>query len=89
MTDNEKESPLEFPAKLDVKAMGLNTPDFEDLIQTIVAPHVTDQLFTVTKVESRAGKYVSVRIHFTATSRQQLERIYSDLRANERVLFAL
>ncbi len=69
--------------------MGLNTPEFERLVEQIVQPHVTDQSLRVTKVESRAGKYVSVRIHFTASSRAQLESIYTDLRASERVLFAL
>lgn len=69
--------------------MGLNSEDFAPLVQSLVEPHVKDQSLKVTKIKSSGGKYVSVRIHFTATSLQQLEAIYTDLRASERVLFVL
>ena len=81
---------LEFPATLDVKAMGLAEPDFESLVRELVLPHVPDAARdAVSTRPSSGGKYVSVRVHFTATSREQLETIYRALHAEPRVLFTL
>ena len=81
---------IEFPATLDVKAMGLNEPDFEPLVRELVLPHVPEAaLERVTTRSSSGGKYVSVRVRFTAISKNQLEAIYRGLRAEPRVLFTL
>lgn len=82
---------LRFPVELEVKAMGLNESDFEPLVRELVLPHVLSSASPVA-VDTRAsggGKYVSVRVRFTATSRGQLETIYRTLRAEPRVLFTL
>ena len=81
---------IDFPATLDVKAMGLNEPDFEPLVCELVLPHVPERtLEGVTTRTSRGGKYLSVRVRFTASGKNQLETIYRGLRAEPRVLFTL
>lgn len=80
---------IDFPEALSIKAMGLNTPDFETFIIALVEPHVPGGFSDVNVQPSSAGKYVSVRLHFTAENQAQLEAIYRVLRAEERVLFTL
>ena len=81
---------IDFPATIDVKAMGLAAPDFESLVGELVLPHVpAPGPESITRRESSGGKYVSVRVKFVATSKHQLEAIYGALRAEPRVLFTL
>ena len=86
----DEPSLIEFPSAIDVKAMGLAEPDFEDLVRDLVLPHVPDAApDAISTRSSSGGKYVSVRVHFTATGLGQLEAIYGALRAEPRVLFTL
>lgn len=88
MTD--KESLIEFPADIAVKAMGHAAADFEQLVNDLVTPHLNDgQSATLTTLDSSKGKYSSVSVRFKAQSQQQLEAIYQDLHACDRVLFTL
>lgn len=81
---------IDFPAVIDVKAMGLAEADFEALVSALVLPHVPEPgPESITRRESSGGKYVSVRVRFVATSKNQLETIYGALRAEPRVLFTL
>lgn len=93
MSDAPKDTPdtlIEFPAQLSVKAMGLNSKDFIDLVESLVVPHVPGKnAVTITEVKSRSAKYLSVRAHFTANSLEQLHAIYAALRAESRVLYVL
>jgi len=81
---------IKFPAKLSIKAMGLNQADFQELVVGIVtpliAPATPDKVATLA---SSGDKYLSVRVHFTAHNQAQLERIYGALRDEPRVLFTL
>ncbi len=83
------ETLIEFPAKLSVKAMGLNDGTFQDLIESIIAPHVSGATLTFTEAASKKAKYVSISAHFTAQNLEQLHAIYADLRAEKRVLYVL
>lgn len=86
----EKESLIEFPADIAVKAMGLAAADFEQFVHDLVAPHLNDdQTVTLTTLDSSKGKYSSVSVRFVAANQQQLEAIYHDLHAADRVLFTL
>ena len=81
---------IKFPAAIAIKAMGLNEPDFERLVLDLVQPFI--QPATPTKVVtnlSSKGKYMSVRVHFTALNQAQIERIYAALRGEPRVKFTL
>ena len=85
-----EESVMEFPCEFPIKAMGKTTDDFDALVVSIVrkhAPEFTDS--TVKTRLSRNGQYISVTITIRAKSREQLDNIYMDLTANERILMAL
>ncbi|MDB4223169.1 DUF493 domain-containing protein [Granulosicoccus sp.] len=85
MTD----SLIEFPADIAVKAMGLSAADFETLISSLVLPHIDPDPVTFTTLPSKEGKYVSISIRFTAKNIEQLELVYTALKAEPRVLYTL
>lgn len=80
---------IEFPADIAVKAMGLYTDDFEQIITDLVSPHIDPQTPTVSILPSKGGKYLSVSVHFTATSLEQLHAVYGALKTEARVLYTL
>lgn len=85
-----KDSLIEFPADLAVKAMGLHGKDFESLVTSLVVSQLPDDSdHKVTTQQSSGGKYVSISVHFTASSLDQLETIYAVLRNEARVLYLL
>jgi putative lipoic acid-binding regulatory protein len=81
---------LEFPCTFPIKAMGLSDTDFDLLVVEIVSRH-TGPLSegAVTLRPSSNGKYVSVTVTIHAESKQQLDAVYRELTAHERVLMAL
>ncbi len=86
---SEEESLMEFPCSFLIKAMGRATDDFEMLIIEIVRKHYPDVTEGAVKTRpSREGKYISVTVTINAQSREQLDNIYLDLTAHERVLMA-
>ena len=89
MTDDQ-ESIMKFPCEFSVKAMGLTADDFDALVVEIVRRHVNDLGENAVKSKpSRKGKYLSVTVTFTASSRRQLDAIYQALTDHERVLMSL
>jgi putative lipoic acid-binding regulatory protein len=84
------EGGLEFPCSFPIKAMGLSSNDFVGLVVSIVRRHVDDLGEGAVRVrESRGGKYTSVTVAFTARSRSQLDDLYRELTADERILVVL
>lgn len=70
--------------------MGLATNDFDSLVVGIVRRHVDDlPEGVVTYRESRTGKYLSVTVTIRAESQNQLDRLYQELSAHERILMVL
>jgi len=85
----EEESLMEFPCSFPIKAMGIAADDFDVLIVEIVRKHHPDLTEGAVKTRpSREGKYISVTVTINAQSREQLDNIYLDLTAHERVLMA-
>jgi putative lipoic acid-binding regulatory protein len=81
---------LEFPCDFPVKAMGFATPDFEEHIVGLVTRHASlASPRQVSIKESSGGRYLSVTVSVEARSREHLELIYADLKADERVVFIL
>lgn len=84
------DSLLEFPCDFPIKAMGKSEDNFDALVVGIVRKHCPDLLEGAVKSRlSRKGNYVSVTVTIQAESRSQLDRIYMDLSAHEKVLMAL
>jgi len=87
---SNEQSALEFPCRFPIKAMGLATDDFDLLVVEIVGRHVGALgEGAVSSRPSSNGKYVSVTVMIEAQDQQQLDAIYQELTAHERVLMAL
>ena len=71
---------IDYPSRFPLKVLGNNSSEFEDIVLSLVktrCPQAED--FEVSSRTSKAGKYISLTITFTAYSQQQLEDIYQDL----------
>ena len=85
-----QDSLLEFPCQFPIKVMGANTPDFEAEIVMISRQHIPDLgEAAISSAQSRTGKYVSITITFTATSRPQIDNLYRALSAHPDVKMVL
>ncbi|MFK8051556.1 MAG: YbeD family protein [Woeseiaceae bacterium] len=88
MTD-QPEIELEFPQPFAIKAMGKNDATFAEHAQALILAHGElsgdDSIKTR---DSKNGKFLSVTIEITATSREQLDKIYQSLTDDERVIMA-
>jgi putative lipoic acid-binding regulatory protein len=77
---------LEFPCPYPIKVIGDNEPDFAAAMGEIVRKHAED--FDPSTIEvnaSRNGNFVSLRINFNATGREQLDALHQALSASGRV----
>jgi putative lipoic acid-binding regulatory protein len=81
---------MNFPCIFPVKVMGVNSDDFKSLVLEIIQKHVSisaDEM--VTTRLSRNGRFLSVTVHVNAVSQEQLNAIYRELSAHEKVLMML
>lgn len=73
---------FEFPASYPLKIMGRAVPEFTSTVVDIVAQH--DPTFDKESVkirESSKGTFVSLNLVITATDREMLDALYSQLMA--------
>ncbi|MBX3172298.1 MAG: DUF493 domain-containing protein [Candidatus Eremiobacteraeota bacterium] len=81
---------FQFPCRFPIKAMGLATDDIQGLLLKVLGEHgVAPQPVDLTSNTSGQGKYQSVTAVVDASSRAQLDAIYSELRADERIRYLL
>jgi hypothetical protein len=81
---------VNFPCVFPIKVMGANHDDFESLVVEIIrkhAPITTDG--GITSRLSRGGRFISITVHINAEGQDQVDRIYQELSAHERVLMML
>ena len=81
---------MNFPCIFPVKVMGANQEDFERLVVAIIQKHASlaaEQV--IVSRTSRNGRFVSITVHIQAESQDQLDAIYRELSAHERVLMML
>ena len=80
---------LEFPCSFPIKVMGRNVDGFDTLVVGLVRRHSPDLYEGAVSTRlSREGRFMSVTITIEAQSKVQLDAIYYELTANERVLMA-
>lgn len=85
-----EETPLKFPCTFPVKIMGEAEEDFDGLVVSLVRRHSPELAEGAVRTRlSRNGNYMSVTVTVEARSREQLDAIYTDLTAHERVLMVL
>ena len=87
---HEAVDPWQFPCRFPIKAMGLATADIRTLLLQVLkannaTPHPDDLVWRV----SNKGKYISITATIHATSKDQLEAIYAQLRQDERIRYLL
>jgi hypothetical protein len=89
-TMSEPDTLFEFPCRFPIKAMGKADANFELLIVDIVQRHAPDhENHTVSSRPSKGGKWLAVTVTIEATSKAQLDAIYHELTAHEKVVMAL
>lgn len=69
--------------------MGANEEDFTILVVKIIQKHAHVTGEAVVSRTSRNGRFVSVTVHIQADNQEQLDAIYRELSAHERVLMML
>jgi uncharacterized protein len=81
---------MNFPTVFPLKVMGANQEDFEHLVVAIIQKHASlAAQEVISSRTSRNGRFVSITVHVQANSQEQLDAIYSELSAHERVLMML
>ncbi len=89
MSDRD-ETLLKFPCDFPIKVMGRAEPGFDALVVELVRRHAPDlRDNAVSSRPSKGGKWVSVTVTLRAESKSQLDAIYLDLTAHEKVVMAL
>lgn len=87
---DSQETLLEFPCDFPVKIMGRAEDDFEGLVFEIVSRHAPElEEHRLTVRASRDGTFIAVTATIVARSREQLDALYEELSAHERILMAL
>ena len=87
---NDQAEGFQFPCDYEIKAMGLDDGNFHEVVIEIIRRHSADiRDDSLRQRASRGGKYVSVSIVIQAQSREQLDAIYDDLTAHDKVLMRL
>ncbi|WP_298209026.1 DUF493 family protein [Acidovorax sp.] len=89
-TDPRKDSLIEYPSSFPIKVMGAKVDGFVHAVTELARQF--DPTFDASTIElrdSRAGNYLGVTITITATSREQLDNLYSALSAHPLVKVVL
>ena len=83
-------SPIQYPVEFPIKIMGRNQPGFAQTAVAIVQRHAPDfDPATVQTRPSRKNAYVSVTCIINATSREQLDALYTELSGHPSVIMVL
>jgi putative lipoic acid-binding regulatory protein len=81
---------ITFPSDFPIKVMGANSDDFEVLVVSIIEKYASIVAEGGVKARlSRGGKFISLTVHIMAESQEQLNAIYRELSAHDRVLMML
>jgi uncharacterized protein len=81
---------IDYPSAFPIKVMGAQVDGFVEAVIAVARRH--DPAFDPASLElrpSRAGNYLSVTITVTATSRAQLDALYTELSAHPMVKVVL
>lgn len=85
-----KDSVIEFPCDFPIKAMGLSTDPIENIFTKIARKHFPHmKSFNIKRQESSGGNYMSITIIIKALNREQLDNVYRDLSAHEKIMMTL
>ena len=81
---------FKFPCEYPIKVFGLNQPDLEKSVCSIIEIYVGKLHENQISIKnSSKGKYVSITVRIIATSRKQLDSINTDLQKSPLVSYLL
>ena len=80
---------MKFPCSFPLKVMGLNAPEFPEAVLSVLERHLDLERLSCSKRTSSGNKYLSMTVTFTASSREQLDAIYRDLKSHPLILMTL
>ena len=81
---------LEFPCDFPLKVLGRKADDFAALVVGLVENHSgPNPALRVSERLSRDGNFIALTVVVRAHSKAQLDAIYTELSAHERVLMVL
>jgi len=84
------ETLLKFPCEFPLKVTGLHSDEFRSVALGIVRKHVAESdVLTIEERPSKNGKYLGLTYNIRATSKAQLDALYTELTSCEKVLIAL
>ena len=84
---NRSHNPHEFPCSFPIKVLGKNSDGFEAFVIAIARKHIPRfEQASVSSRLSKGDKYMAVTITFMAESQAQLNALYQEINASERVL---
>lgn len=87
---NTQDTLLEFPCDFPIKIMGRRSDDFAQTVVGIVLRHAPDfQPGNVEMRPSRAGNYLALTCVIRATSKAQLDALYTELSGHPAVKVVL
>jgi putative lipoic acid-binding regulatory protein len=79
-----------FPCEFPIKAVGKDDNDFQKLVVDLIKNHIKNiHPKQITSKSSSSGQYLSVTTRILATSKPQLDAIYTDLNNHKLVLYTL
>ncbi len=81
---------LTFPCSFPIKVMGRREDGFAQAVSEVVLRHAPD--FRPESIEMRSSKnarYLSLTVTINARSREQLDRLYSELSSHPMVMMVL
>jgi uncharacterized protein len=81
---------IEYPVAFPIKVMGRNVPGFAAVVTGVVQRHAPDfDPATVEVRPSRKNSYLSLTCTINATSREQLDALYTELSGHAMVTMVL
>lgn len=90
MSDEVKESLLEFPARFPIKIMGKNDADFREAVLQIAEDLIPEaDRMGVTEQLSKNQRYLSLTVTAMFYEKPAIDRVYQALSKNPHVLMAL
>lgn len=91
LPDGSADAPrIEFPCLYPIKVIGEAGEGFADMVVRIAERHSPGSDTRLVEVmDSKNGRYLSVRIQITATGADQLQALHADLKATGKVHMVL
>ena len=81
---------LTFPDRYSIKAVGKDKQDFAEYVKGVVADALTDSDSVSYKTRnSSKGVYISVTLDFVAQTQEELDKVFSTVHSDSRVLWVL